>query len=376
MDKQVISFSVNEQRLNRVGNLLHISSNPVSYVEAHFELGENWGGFDSVRAMFYTSHKCVAAVLNDGVCIVPFEVLTDRREVYVNLVGSIVENDELTDRLTSYPCLAIKIDGVSRICGEETKPVTPSQFEQFVAMVRDEASEVLGMTATAESLPTGSEATASYSNGVLTFGIPRGEKGDRGEQGEQGIQGEKGEKGADGFSPTATVVKNGDTATITITDKDGTTTAQISDGTGGSGAVESVNGKVGAVVLTASDVGAISAETDPTVPAWAKAPSKPTYTASEVGALPNTTVIPTVPTNVSAFTNDAGYLTSAVTSFNGNTGAVTYSAPVSSVNGQTGAVVIGNATTSSAGLMSATDKTNLNTLMDDYSSALTALGVI
>lgn len=50
-------------------------------------------------------------------------------------------------------------------------------------------------------------------------------------------------------------------------------------------------------------------ETDPTVPAWAKAATKPTYTASEVGALPANTVIPTVPTNVSAFTNDAGYLT-------------------------------------------------------------------
>ena len=50
-------------------------------------------------------------------------------------------------------------------------------------------------------------------------------------------------------------------------------------------------------------------ETDPTVPAWAKQTNKPTYTASEVGALPDTTVIPTVPTNVSAFTNDAGYLT-------------------------------------------------------------------
>lgn len=33
-------------------------------------------------------------------------------------------------------------------------------------------------------------------------------------------------------------------------------------------------------------------ETDPTVPAWAKASTKPTYTASEVGALPDTTVIP------------------------------------------------------------------------------------
>lgn len=30
-------------------------------------------------------------------------------------------------------------------------------------------------------------------------------------------------------------------------------------------------------------------ETDPTVPAWAKAASKPTYTAAEVGALPSNT---------------------------------------------------------------------------------------
>ena len=51
-------------------------------------------------------------------------------------------------------------------------------------------------------------------------------------------------------------------------------------------------------------------ETDPTVPEWAKQENKPTYTAAEVGALPADTVIPTVPTNVSAFTNDAGYLTS------------------------------------------------------------------
>lgn len=81
--------------------------------------------------------------------------------------------------------------------------------------------------------------------------------------------------------------------------------------------------------------GFITTETDPTVPAWAKAAQKPTYTAAEVGALPDSTVIPdpqvnsdwnattgvakilnkptipTVPSNVSFFTNDAGYLTLA-----------------------------------------------------------------
>lgn len=40
-------------------------------------------------------------------------------------------------------------------------------------------------------------------------------------------------------------------------------------------------------------------ESDPTVPEWAKAPTKPSYTASEVGALPNTTVIPSVPSTTS-----------------------------------------------------------------------------
>lgn len=56
-----------------------------------------------------------------------------------------------------------------------------------------------------------------------------------------------------------------------------------------------------------NDSGFISSETDPTVPSWAKASSKPTYTASEVGALPDTTVIPS---KVSDLTNDSGFISS------------------------------------------------------------------
>lgn len=128
--------------------------------------------------------------------------------------------------------------------------------------------------------------------------------------------------------------------------------------------VQSVNGQTGTVVLTASDV----------------------------GALPDSTVIPTVPTNVSAFTNDAGYLTavpseyvtdtelntalapkantadlatvatsgdyadltgkptiptvpSNVSAFTNDANYITASqAPVQSVNGQTGAVTVPNTT--------------------------------
>ena len=47
-------------------------------------------------------------------------------------------------------------------------------------------------------------------------------------------------------------------------------------------------------------------ESDPTVPEWAKQPTKPTYTAHEVGALPDTTKIPS---KTSDLQNDSGFLT-------------------------------------------------------------------
>ena len=48
-------------------------------------------------------------------------------------------------------------------------------------------------------------------------------------------------------------------------------------------------------------------ETDPTVPDWAKRPEKPTYTAKDVGALPDNTKIPT---KTSELENDSGFLDS------------------------------------------------------------------
>ena len=86
--------------------------------------------------------------------------------------------------------------------------------------------------------------------------------------------------------------------------------------------VASVNGKTGAVSLSASDVGALASNT--------------TYVSTVNGQSGAVTI--SVPTNTSDLVNDSGFLTSAVTTFNGQSGAVTYSAPVSSVNGQTGAV--------------------------------------
>lgn len=69
---------------------------------------------------------------------------------------------------------------------------------------------------------------------TLTFGVPAGERG------EQAV------------SPSATVVKVGDTATITITDYEGTTTATISDGERGPAGPQGVPGERGETGQTGS----------------------------------------------------------------------------------------------------------------------------
>lgn len=104
--------------------------------------------------------------------------------------------------------------------------------------------------------------------------------------------------------------------------------------------VQSVNGKIGAISLTASDVGALPSSTTISTKtsqlendsSFITAGGAPVQSvngqtgavvlkASDVGALPSTT---TIPSKTSQLINDSGFLTSApVTSVNTKTGAVT-----------------------------------------------------
>jgi hypothetical protein len=82
---------------------------------------------------------------------------------------------------------------------------------------------------------------------------------------------------------------------------------------------------------------AITQETDPTVPAWAKSPNKPTYTAQEVGALPDTTQIPTESTVAGwGFTKNAGTITGITMNgaSKGTSGVVNLGTVVTDVSGK------------------------------------------
>ena len=128
----------------------------------------------------------------------------------------------------------------------------------------DNATIAIGQVST---LAPGSQATVSNvgtaTNAVLDFGIPEGLQGDQGIQGDPGINavayvtqntgsatitiedadgittatvydGQDGTNGTDGVSPVATVTPTASGATISITDAQGTTTANITNGQNGS----------------------------------------------------------------------------------------------------------------------------------------------
>ena len=141
MDKQIITFSANEQVLRKTGGLDIYASKTVSYIEAHFDLGQNWSGYDSIEAVWWNDYvRPVRTVLDtEGVCIVPPEVLMRKSVVYVNLVGVIASGNTLTDRLTTHPITALTNKFNAQLGEGTTTPLTPSEYEQFVATVKADA---------------------------------------------------------------------------------------------------------------------------------------------------------------------------------------------------------------------------------------------
>ena len=212
MTKEIITFSAIQQTLIKTGGIDCFAGETVEYVEAQFDLGENWSGYDHIDAIWTNDGNFaqIAKVLSpEGICRVPTEVLKSIGDVRVNLVGTTTEDDQITERLTTYPIVALGVNANVPVSGSETAEITPSQFDQFVDIVIAEVEKVTGMTAEAVTLPPGSDATAEYTNGKLILGIP------------QGIQGDKGDTGKTGLTPKLTIgtvetLEPEENATVTI----------------------------------------------------------------------------------------------------------------------------------------------------------------
>jgi len=173
-------------------------------------------------------------------------------------------------------------------------------------------SQLVDISATAQTLAPGSAATASYDNGVITLGIPQGAKGDKGDTGDTGPAGSPG--------PAGVGVPTGGTTGQVLAKKSGTNydTEWVDQSGGGGGTSDytdltnkpSINNVALIGDKSLSDLGAAS---ESTVAAKYSKPS---------GGIPKSD------------------LASAVQTSLGKADTALQSAPVTSVNGQTGAVAL------------------------------------
>lgn len=130
---------------------------------------------------------------------------------------------------------------------------TEEEFEELLGDIAEDLSNIENLSVTVTTLPAGSSATASYRNGVLSLGIPKGDKGDQGDEGDQGPQGVSigsvVKTGTSGNVDTYTIYSDEPTPNIL-----GTFTVTNSN-------VSSVNDQTGTVVLDAGDLEYDSSET-------------------------------------------------------------------------------------------------------------------
>lgn len=117
-------------------------------------------------------------------------------------------------------------------------------------------SAITGLsTALAGKQPAGNYVTNTQLNGAVDDALAAAKASGEfdGAQGPAGPAGDTGPQGPAGFSPSASVEQTSTGATITITDKDGTTTATVNNGTPG--------GSVAWEQLYSGDAGLEAAET-------------------------------------------------------------------------------------------------------------------
>ncbi len=371
----IVNITVTEQCLS-VPSIMSVNGT-VDIISCDFTFDETWADFPARQAIFSGNvTKNYVASIYDDTCIVPWEALKRPGEVKIAIVGTNTSGQvQRTETRTIIRQTATLQGGVNSI-----EP-TPDQYAQFIAQVEEIIGEagvmsVNGMTG--EVTLTASDVDALPDTTVIPtktsdlvndsdFTTPlkivvNGVQKTIVNYEKTAVQGISGVNlyydGGVIFFPDGvgfntgmqTIISQIPHNTSDLTNDSGFLTNAVTSFNGNTGAVTytapvtKVNNKTGNVTLAASDVGAL--------------PNTTTYVSTVNGSSGAVTI--NVPTKTSDLTNDSGFITSA---------------PVQSVNGQTGAVVISNATTSSSGLMSSTDKQHLESVYADYSSALTALGV-
>lgn len=318
-----LTFNVQNQIITRTDNFQPVAKSQ-NYLRASFTFSDDWGNDDKI-AIFHVGNDNYEMILDsENECLVPWEALVVARNMYVSVYSG--------DRITASEALV---------------KILPTGYTERVSATEDPSIDVY--SSLLSRINSIDEDIVNQVDVALTeakeSGEFKGDKGDKGDTGPTGPQGDAGADGDDGFSPTVTVIDITGGHRVTITDASGAHTFDVMDGQSGGGGtgdydeltnkpqiagvtlsgnksladlgiasasdiptvpVQSVNGKTGAVVLNASDVGAGTY-------------SKPS------GGIPKTDLASAIQTSLGLA--DTALQTAPVASVNGQTGAVTLTIP-------------------------------------------------
>lgn len=264
-----------------------IVARSVEEYTVQFEFSEAWDGYATV-AVFKTHDGTLKEVITvDGEAVIPWEVLQEPGVLYIGIYGT--KTGKFRPTVWSEPQTIY--DGA-----EEGDPAADPETTPWQQAVEQISEDVASAQAAAEASQTAAAAGPKIVNNTwyvwdseeeayVTTGVSATEPG------------------PEGYSPSVEITKSGKRTTITITDKTGPHVATILDGEDGPGS--GGNGDMTKAIYDTNNDGTVDSA-DVATNATKLGNQLPAYYAKA-------TDIPTVPTNVSAFTNDAGYITSAPT---------------------------------------------------------------
>ena len=235
---------------------LEIEKSPVNELEVNitkikFEFDE---GIEGTKEAYFTfnGHTYKVLIVNDE-CNIPSEVLTEKGQVQLGVVVFTIEDEETIERYNPSPAYFNTWEGSLKEA-DNTEPITPSEMEQFEQALNDGLLEVANVDIDASKINKTTSVSITNRNGeTKTVFIYDGLDGADGTNGKDGVDGKDGADGKDAKINGVNTLSIEAGENITL-EQEGNTLTINATGGGGSGAVSSVNGKTGAVVLTTNDL--------------------------------------------------------------------------------------------------------------------------
>lgn len=169
---KTLHFEVQKQRI-RMPKCAEFVAGSAEIYEAEFTFDAAWDGFARTAVFECAGQRCEQLLVDDR-CAVPWEILRADEYLRVGVYG--VSGSRIMPTVYSRPMYVAQGAEPSEAARERS----PDVFDQ-ITEIGQQAAEAKeqweNMSVEAETLPAGTPATASYSDGVLSLGIPSGGSG-------------------------------------------------------------------------------------------------------------------------------------------------------------------------------------------------------